>query len=185
VAGLSGADAVRDALEGIEAAVETAAKRRAHVVRQLATLTAPEALAADHRALVEALLRRETADADATATPHQRAGAVLAEARRARDARERLGQAAVDDAGRAYVHTVDLLRSELDATWRWVLERADAFAAGLVGRTTTDVADAVAAYVAAFRGVLHASETLDADAVARAVTDAEAAATRLEKTLAG
>jgi hypothetical protein len=182
---LSGADAVRDALEGIEAAVQAAAKRRVQIVRELATVTPPDALAADHRTLVEALLRREAADADTTGSPQERAAAVLAEARRAHDARERLAHAAADDAERAYLHTVDLLRVELDATWRWTLDRADAFAAGLVGRTTTDVSDAVAGYVAAFRGVLQASETLDAAAVDRAVARAEDATAALERALSG
>ena len=184
MAGLSGTDAVREALEHIEAAVRAAARRRAKVVREMATLSPPAELAGDHRALVEALLRREAADADAQATPQQRAAAVLAEARRAHDARERLAARAGDDAGRAYLHTVDLLRNELDATWRWALDQADAAAARLVGATTTAVADAVAAYVAAFRGVLQASETLDADAVGRAVAAAEDATARLEQALA-
>lgn len=183
MAELSGADAVRDALEGIEQTVQTASKRRARVIRELATLMPPPALADDHRDLVEALLRRERADADPAAAPQQRAAAVLAEARRAHEARDAIAARAADDAERAYLHSVDLLRTELDATWHWALERADAFAAGLVGRTTTEVADAVAAYVAAFRGVLQASETLDADAVAAAVTAAEVAAARLDAVL--
>ena len=185
MAPLSGADAVRDALEGIDAAVQAAAKRRAQLVREMTTITPPGPLVADHRALVEALRRREAADADPVASAQQRAATVVAEARRAHEARDRLVRAAQDDAGRAYLKAVDLLRTELDATWRWALDRADAFAAGLVGRTTTDVSDAVAAYVSAFRGVLQASETLDAGAVARAVEAAEAATTRLERALAG
>lgn len=184
MAELSGADAVRDALEGIQATVETAAKRRARIIRELATIMPPAALGDEHRELVEALLRRERADADPAAAPQQRAAAVLAEARRAHAARDRIAAVAADDADRAYLHSVDLLRTELDATWRWALDRADAFAAGLVGRTTTAVADAVAAYVAAFRGVLQASEALDADGVAEAVTAAEAAAARLQQALA-
>ena len=71
----------------------------------------------------------------------------------------------------------------LDATWHWALEKSDAAAARLVGRTTTEVADALAGYVAAFRGVLQASETLAADAVTRAVTEVEAAAARLDHAL--
>jgi hypothetical protein len=180
---LSGADAVREALEGIDAAVQTAARRRARVIRSLATITPPEALAAGHRDLVEALLRREAADADPSASPQQRAAVVLDEARRAHAARDRLAAQATDDAGRAYVHTVDLLRAELDASWHWALGQADAAAAHLVGRTTTEVADAVAAYVGAFRGVLQASETLDTEAVTRAVAAAEDASERLEQAL--
>ena len=183
MAGLSGADAVRDALEGIEAAVEAAARRRAHVIRQMATLTPPDPLIAEHRALVEALLRRETADADTSGTQQQRADAVLAEARRAHAARERLTELATDDAGVAYLRTMDLLRTELDATWHWALDRSDAFAAGLVGHTPSAVSDAVAAYVTAFRVVLRASLALDADELARAVACADEAGARLERAL--
>jgi hypothetical protein len=183
VAGLSGADAVREALEHIDAAVEAASRRRARLVRELITVVPPPDLAADHRELAEALLRREAADANTEASAQERAAAVLAEARRAHDARERIAAQASDDAGHAYLRTVDLLRVELDATWHWTLEQADAAAAKLVGATATAIADAVAAYVAAFRGVLQASETLDADAVTRAVAAAEDATARLDAAL--
>ena len=183
MAGLSGADAVREALERIEAAVQAAARRRAQLIRELVTITPPESLAADHRELAEALLRREAADADAEAGAHERAAAVLAEARRAHEARDRIAASATDDAGRAYLRTVDLLRRELDGSWHWALEQADAAAAHLVGRTSTEIADAVAAYVAAFRGVVQAGETLDASAVARAVVAMEDATRRLDDAL--
>ena len=166
MAGLSGVDAVREALETIEAAVETASRRRAWLIRELAT--APDA----DRDLVEALIRREAADAQTGASMEQRALAVLAEAHRVHDARARLTDEAL-------ARVVD----EIDATWHWALEQADAAAAGLVGRTSTAIADAVAAYVAAYRGVVQAAETLDADAVTRAVAVAEDAARRLEDAL--
>ena len=183
MAGLSGADAVREALEHIEAAVHGAARRRARLVRELATVAPPPELSGDHRELVEALLRRESADASTSASPHERAATVLDESRRVHDARDRIAASATDDAGRAYLHTIDLLRRELDASWRWALEQADAASAHLVGRTSTEVADAVAAYVAAFRGMVQAGETLDAEAVTAAVEEVEAASARLEAAL--
>jgi hypothetical protein len=181
---LTGADAVRDALEGIDAAFTAAARRRASVVRALVSMTPPPAIAGEHRAVAEALLRREAADAEPSGSPQQRASRVLDEARRARDARARMAERAAGDAERTHVQAVELRHDELEDTWRWALDQADAFAAGLTGRTTPPVAQAVAGYVAAFRAVLAASETLDAGAVARAVAGAEAAAARLDQALA-
>lgn len=166
MAGLSGVDAVREALGRIEVAVEAASRRRAWLIRELAT--APGA----NRELVEALIRREAADARSGASMEQRALAVLAEARRLRDARARLTDETL-------LRVVD----EIDASWHWALEQADAAAASLVGRTSTEITDAVAAYVAAYRGVVRAGETLDADAVSRAVAAAEDATRRLEDAL--
>lgn len=179
------AEAVREALEGIEAAVETAAKRRAAIVRGLATTAPPPALATEHRELAEALLRAEAADADALASAPERAVRVLDEQRRSRAARARMAERAQAASETAYVQQVESHCAELEATWVWALDRSDAFAAMLAGRVPGAIEQAVTGYVGAFRAVLLASRAQDRDALARAVSAAERAGAELEQALAG
>lgn len=176
--------AVREALEGIDQAVRAAAARRAHLVREIAAMAPPPALAADHRNLAEALLRREAADTDETQDPLVRASHVLNEAIHARNARLSLHQHATAPADQQYARAVEAKVTELDQTWHWALDQAKQYALGLNGRARQEVTVALTAYVRAFRGVLEASETLDPTRIRAAVQVAEEASRHLEATLA-
>jgi len=175
--------AVRETLEAIDQAVRSAAARRAHLVREIAAMAPPPALAADHRNLAEALVRREAADADETSDPLVRASHVLNEAIHARNARVSLHQHALQPADRQYAQAVEAKVVELDQTWHWALDRAKEHAAALHGRARNEVVVALAAYVRAFRNVLEASETLYPSRIRQAVQVAQEASNHLEATL--
>lgn len=176
--------AVREALEAIDHAVRSAAARRAHLVREVAAMTPPPSLAADHRNLAEALVRREAADADETSDPLVRASHVLNEAIHARNARLAMHQHALAPEDRAYAQAVEAKVAELDQTWHWALDRAKEAATGLHGRARNEVVIALTAYVRAFRNVLEASETLDPNRIRQAVQVAQEASRHLEATIA-
>lgn len=161
-------EAVREALLGIEGAFAAARRRRLEVVREVGKV-APEA-----RTLIEALLRREAADADAEASPEARATAALREARAAAQAR-----AALPD-GPAATRVAALL-DHAEGTWDWALDEAAARVAPLTGAVASPAAD----YVTALRELRRAFTQLDEGAVQAAVAHAETALARLEQTLAG
>ena len=167
-AGLSGADAVREALEHIEAAVEAAC---------------PAPRAARPRARDD-----HAAGGARRRAPRARRGAPPARGRRRRPRRPRRSSAPPPCSPRRAARTTPATGSRRrradDAGTRLPAHRRSAAHRSstprgtgrssrrtpppphLVGRTTPTVADAVAAYVAAYRGVLQAGETLDAEAVA-------------------
>jgi hypothetical protein len=165
---MRGADAVRDALKGIEAAFGDARRRRLELIRALAALPAPPAL-------VEALLRREAIDADPTAGAQDRAVRIHAEHRRA--------TAALDDLDAPSAARVRPLMDELGATWTGALTEAARLASGLAPYTDPPVAAAVVDYVRALTAAHAAAD--DRDALLAAIAGLEAATARLAQTLAG
>src|SRR4051812_50050102 len=87
--------ALRDALLGVQEAFAQAARRRVATIRDLARADVGDGEAPALRALVEALLRREAADADETLPLAERAARAGGGAARAAEARAPLaGQAA-------------------------------------------------------------------------------------------
>jgi hypothetical protein len=163
---------VRDALEAIAAAFEEAARRRVRIIRRIAAVEPAEGEAAPLRALIEALLRREAADADDAAGLEDRVARVLAEARAAGVARERLRANA----------EVGALIAELDQTWTDALAQAHRLGAGLRRRTPADVAQAFADYVGELRA-LHELDPAEAGDVGGATARYAAATHRLQDTL--
>lgn len=164
----SDAETVREALLGIEGAFAAARKRRLEVIREVGKLVP------DEKALIEALLRREAADADPEASPEARATAALREARAAAQAR-----AALPD-GQQSAQVAALL-DHAEGTWDWALDQAAARVAPLTGAVAAPAAD----YVTALRELRRAFTQLDEGAVQAAVAHAETALARLEQTLAG
>ena len=135
--------ALRDALLGVQEVFARAARRRLEAIRALARVEVGAGDAAALRALVEALLRREAADADESLPLADRVGRASAEARAAAAARERLAASA----------DVQALTAAIAATWDDALDRSDVIAARLPGRVAPEVAEAFAGYVAALRAL--------------------------------
>jgi hypothetical protein len=137
--------ALRDALQGVQEAFARAGRQRLAAIRDLARVEVGADDAPALRALVEALLRREAADADETLPLAERVARATAEARAAQDARARLDRHA----------EVVALSDAVSATWAEALDRSAVIAARLPGRVAPEVAEAFAAYVGALRA-LHA-----------------------------
>jgi hypothetical protein len=135
--------ALRDALQGVQEVFARAAQRRLAAIRELARAEVSADDAAALRALVEALLRREAADADETLPLAERVARATAQARAAAAARDRLG--AYDE--------VQALGDALAATWDDALDRSDVIAARLSGRIAPEIAEAFGGYVAALRAL--------------------------------
>ena len=135
--------ALRDALQGVQEAFARAGRRRLAAIRDLARVEVGADDAPALRALVEALLRREAADADQTLPLAERVARATAEAAAAAAAREQL--AGHPDVG--------ALNDAIAAAWDDALERSAAIAGRLPGRVAPEVAEAFAAYVGALRAL--------------------------------
>lgn len=135
--------ALRDALQGVQEAFAQAARRRVALIRDVARLDVGDADAPALRVLVEALVRREAADADDTLPLPERVARTSAEEAAADAARARL--AAHPEAG--------ALTDAVAATWDEALARSDVAAGRLPGRVAPEVAAAFAAYVSALRAL--------------------------------
>jgi hypothetical protein len=135
--------ALRDALQGVQEAFARAGRQRLAAIRDLARVEVAAGNTPALRALVEALLRREAADADQTLPLAERVARATAEARAAAAAREQL-------AGHAEVVA---LTDAVQATWDDALARSAAIAQRLPGRVAPEVAEAFAAYVGALRAL--------------------------------
>jgi hypothetical protein len=160
------------ALENVRAAFEQAARERLALIRQVAQadVGGGEAEATARRALVEALLRREAADADEDAPAGDRLRRSLAEATAASAARRRLaGAQAIQD-----------LSARIDRTWAVALNRADDLAAWLKGRAAGPLSDAFTGYVRALRELHELGPDASPAQVDAAVAEFERAWTRLE-----
>src|SRR4051812_50099249 len=103
--------ALRDALLGVQEAFAQAARRRVATIRDLARAEVGDGEAPVLRALVEALLRREAADADEALPLAERVARAGGEAARAAQARAR-------PAGQPEVQRPS---AETDATWQGAL----------------------------------------------------------------
>jgi hypothetical protein len=161
------------ALENVRDAFRAAARERLALIREVARVDVAGAgtdAEAARRALVEALLRREAADADEAAPLEDRVRRSVAEARAAATARERLS--AVD--------AVQDLSARIDRTWAVALNRADDLAAWLGGRADPPVSAAFTAYVQALRGLHDLGRDPTAAGVETAVRTFAAALQRLE-----
>ena len=135
--------ALRDALLGVQEVFARAARLRLEAIRTLARVDVGPEDAPALRELVEALLRREAADADQTLPLRERIARATAEARAAAAARERLT---------AHADVAALVESIL-ATWHDALDRSDVIAARLPGRVAPEIAEAFGGYVAALRAL--------------------------------
>ncbi|MDX6700576.1 MAG: hypothetical protein QOF26_802 [Baekduia sp.] len=140
-----GTDAVAVALRDLQATFAAGAQARLALVRRLAALDVGPAGAGAQRALVTALLRREAADGDETASVGERVGRVAAEAAAAAAAGERLGPD----------RQVAAILGEVEATWRAALDRGAALAGWLEGRAEPGAVTAFGRYVATLEA-LHA-----------------------------
>jgi hypothetical protein len=163
--------ALRDALAGLQEIFARAAAARLRAIRDLAGADVGVADAPALRALVEALLRREAADADQQAPLAERVEAAATQAAAAQQARAALA-----------AHPAVLAQADaVAATWTDALERSDVLAARLDGRVAPAIAQAFAAYVGALRALHGAGPQTTPEAraaAAAAYADAEAALER-------
>jgi hypothetical protein len=157
------AAAVRDALAGVQSAFDEAARRRVGLARVLARTPVSPGSEAARDALVEAVLRREAADASDEGGAAERMAAVARQESAAREARARLVEAGETGA--------IAVAGSIDATWPWAFGVSDRLVRGLDGRAPAEIVTALRAYVDAL-------QTTDAQRVESAAAALERVVTR-------
>lgn len=163
--------AFADALVNVQAAFAEAARERLALIRRIAAVDAGPDGAAAQQALVAALLRREAADADEAAPPPDRVRRSVAEARAAREARDRLAAHA----------EIQELAGAIEDTWHRALDRSDALAGWLGDRAPAQVTAAFTGYVQALRALHALAATAPEPDIATAIAAFTAAVQRLER----